>query len=81
MDAVIDNGSIMTDLNSLVDLPEVTLTYASAINNEDQIVAYGSNDHAYLLNPVPETFTTISLMAFSIAGLFLLRIRKCDALC
>jgi probable HAF family extracellular repeat protein len=37
------NGAVMTDLNSLVNLPaEVTLTQAVAINNSGQILAVGT---------------------------------------
>jgi probable HAF family extracellular repeat protein len=50
----------MTDLNSLVE-PGLgtTLIEAQGINDKGQIVANGSNDHAYLLTPTPEPSTLI----------------------
>ena len=46
------NGTGMADLTSLVRLPDgVSLTDAVAINDRGQILAFGSNEHTYLLNP------------------------------
>lgn len=46
------NGADMADLTSLVRLPTgVSLTYASGINDRSQVLAFGSNDHTYLLTP------------------------------
>jgi probable HAF family extracellular repeat protein len=49
------NGT-MTDLNSLVVLNGITLTDALGINDSGEIIAEGSNGHAYALSPtsVPE---------------------------
>ncbi len=45
------NGT-MTDLNTLVSLPGVTLTSAWGVNDLGQIVANGSDNRAYLLTPL-----------------------------
>lgn len=42
----------MIDLNTLVDLPGVTLDKAMAINNADQIAATSSDGRAWLLTPI-----------------------------
>jgi probable HAF family extracellular repeat protein len=55
-----DSGEGMTDLNSLIDLPDgVVLTLAMGINNNGQMIAIG-------LIPEPETF------ALMLAGLGLI---------
>jgi probable HAF family extracellular repeat protein len=49
-DAFLLSGSTMTDLNSLVTLSQgVSLIEATGINDLGQIVANGSDGHAYLL--------------------------------
>lgn len=48
------NGTEMTDLNSLVTLDSgIDLTDATGINDMGQIIANGSNAHAYLLTAAP----------------------------
>ncbi len=48
--AFLYSGGNMIDLNSTVSLPSgVYLTYATAINDVGQIVAWGSDGHSYLL--------------------------------
>jgi len=42
----------MIDLNTLVDLPGVTLDQAMAINNEDQIAATSTDGRGWLLTPI-----------------------------
>jgi probable HAF family extracellular repeat protein len=49
--AYLNENGVDYDLNSLVDLPGVTLTYGRAINDRGQIVASGSNNRSYLLTP------------------------------
>ncbi len=66
------DGTTMLDLNSLLigNLSGVELISASGINNQDQIAAYGSNGHAYLLSissvPVP---SSIWLFGSGVLGL------------
>ena len=64
------DGVGMTDLNSLVTLESgVYLTGAVDVNDVGQIIANGSNGHAYLIStmiPEPEIYTLI------LAGLGLL---------
>lgn len=43
----------MTDLNSLVSLPGVTLSIAWGINDRGQIVCVGDDYNSYLLTPIP----------------------------
>ena len=44
----------MQDLNNLVDLPPgVVLTTAYGINDQGWIVGVASNNHAFLLTPIP----------------------------
>ena len=69
------NGTEMIDLNSLVTLDGgIDLTDATGINDVGQIIANGSNGHAYLLTtaavPVPASawlFSSglIGLVSFS----------------
>ena len=49
------NGT-MTDLNSLVSLPGVTLSVASGINDHGQIVCSGDDYNSYLLTPIGPAF-------------------------
>ena len=72
-DAFIYENGTMTDLNSDVDLPGVTLLYAPAINDLGQIVALASNDDTYLLTPcgVPDASDTMLLMIFAMAGIWI----------
>jgi probable HAF family extracellular repeat protein len=52
MQAFIHRNGVLQNLNSLVDLPGVTLTDAVGLNDLGQIVANsGPNGHAYLLTP------------------------------
>jgi probable HAF family extracellular repeat protein len=51
--AVSFTDGLVTDLNTVVDLPGVTLAEAGAINDLGQIVADGTNGRAYLLTPIP----------------------------
>jgi len=49
------NGAGMTNLNTLVSLPNgAHLTEARGINDMGQIVANGSDNHAYLVSPAPQ---------------------------
>ncbi len=57
-DAMIYSNGQMADLASLVITPGVALVSAFAINDLGQIAAYGSNDHGYLVVPVPATTAT-----------------------
>lgn len=65
------NG-IMTDLNTLVALPQGTsLLEATAINDLGQIVANGSDGHGYLLTPSGGTInvrTNLAAATFTIVG-------------
>jgi probable HAF family extracellular repeat protein len=57
------NGEGMTDLNSLVDLPEgLVLTYASDINDRGQVLA-----SATLPIPEPETYA-LMLVGLGLVG-------------
>lgn len=59
------NGEGMTDLNSLVDLPQgAILTHAIDINNNGQVIAWGSGPTTMI--PEPETY------ALMLAGLGLI---------
>ncbi len=52
--AFLYSGGAMTDLNGLVTLPSgVYLTQATDINDHGQIIANGSDNHPYLLTPLP----------------------------
>lgn len=58
------DGAGMVDLNSLVTLADgAYLTEARGINDSGQIVANGSNGHAYLLSPVPEPEAAAMMLA------------------
>jgi probable HAF family extracellular repeat protein len=72
--AYLDNNGTMTDLNSLID-PHLgwTLETATAINDNGQIVGWGTNasgqTEAFLLsNPVPEP-SSLVLAALGFTGL------------
>ena len=68
------NGQGMFDLNRLVDMPAgVYLTDATAINDNGQIAAMGSDFHVYLVSGVPEPSAAILLTAA--AGVLWLRWR------
>ena len=55
--AFLDSNGVMVDLNTLIDPNlQITLLSATGINDNGQIVA-NSNNHAYLLTPVPEPGT------------------------
>jgi hypothetical protein len=71
----------LMNLNELVVglEPGVKLTSATGINDRGQIIANGSNDYAYLLNPggqrpIPEP-ASLGLSAAVVAGFLLLRHR------
>lgn len=79
-----DNGQIF-DLNSLlVEGTGWQLTSASSVNDNGQIVGYGSyvdnngqqQTRAYLLQPVPESETTLGVLAFGAFGAISLLRRK-----
>ena len=58
------DGVGMTDLNTLVNLKNgIYLGNATGINDRGQIIANGSDGHAYLLSPVPEPETYAMLLA------------------
>jgi len=59
--------STMYDLNDLVE-GDLNLREASGINNVGQIVANGSDGHAYRLDPVPEP-STMALLSAGALGL------------
>lgn len=61
-----------TDLNTLVDLPGVTLLSAMDINNAGQILTRGTGGY-YILTPVPEPATAAAL---AVAGLVARRRRR-----
>jgi probable HAF family extracellular repeat protein len=61
--AFIDIGGKMTDLNTLVELPGVTLINATGINDNGQIIAAGDNNHCYLLTPIPPRLINLSCRA------------------
>ena len=62
--AVLWQNGFITDLNSLVSLNSPGyLQSALFINGSGQIVAQGSNGHAYLLSPVPEPQTYALMLA------------------
>lgn len=69
---ITDAQQHMIDLNSEVALSGNTyLTQASAINDRGQVIAYGSDAHAYLLTPVPEPGTFgLMVMGLGMLGLF-----------
>ena len=69
--AFIDNNGTMTNLNTLVNLPGVSLMYGADINDVGQIVAEGSNNQAYLLTPVADDSPTATLLGVSIWGVML----------
>lgn len=75
--AFLCSGSTMIDLNTLIDpASDWTLESATAINDSGQIVGYGyrgGQDHAFLLDPVPEP-ATICLL--TLGGIFIYRRRK-----
>lgn len=64
---IASTSSPMQDLNTLVNLESVVLYDARGINASGQIIANGSNSHAYLLtlSPVPEPKS----YALALAGL------------
>ncbi|MGA7724291.1 MAG: immunoglobulin domain-containing protein [Opitutaceae bacterium] len=51
--AFIYNNGVMTDLNTVVNLPNTTLAQAMAINDLGQIVANDDTGRAFLLTPIP----------------------------
>jgi probable HAF family extracellular repeat protein len=67
----------MFDLNTLTSLPNgVELTQVAGINDVGQIVAFGSNQHSYLLSPVPEASTTAMWLLGGLAGGVIARRRR-----
>jgi len=77
--AILYENGTMTDLNTLID-PTLkwNLKIAYAINDSGQIVGYGSNgsqNHAFLLTPVPEPSTFI-LLGIGFISLMLYTRRK-----
>jgi probable HAF family extracellular repeat protein len=71
--AFLDNGAGFTDLNTLIPSgSDWTLLFASAINDDGQIVGYGTgpdgNTDAFLLTPVPEP-SGIVLIGVAFIGL------------
>ena len=64
------------NLNSLVSLPDRSiLTQALGINDSGQIIATGSDYHAYLLSPIPEP-ESYALMLFGLVVVGLSARRK-----
>ncbi|MGD1031996.1 MAG: hypothetical protein ABSA05_12745 [Opitutaceae bacterium] len=59
--AFVYRNGMMTDLNSLVSLPGVTLSIASGINDHGQIVCSGDDDNSYLLTPISSVVGNVSV--------------------
>lgn len=75
--AFLHSGSMMTDLNTLLDSSGTGYTVRAAygINDRGQIVGYADihgESHAMLLTPIPEPATTI-LLCFGAVGLMIYR--------
>jgi probable HAF family extracellular repeat protein len=76
--ATLWQNGLITDLNSVVTLPNgLYLTVAFGINDLNEIIASGSNEHAYLLNidnvPLPGS---VWLLGTSLLGIALISKRK-----
>jgi probable HAF family extracellular repeat protein len=67
-DAIVYTFGSMYDLNSLVSLPGVSLSAATAVNDYGQIVANSTNNQAYLLTPIPGAAAAITAQPISVAG-------------
>jgi probable HAF family extracellular repeat protein len=77
-DAFVYSNGVMSDLNSdLANTLPTTLTNATAINDEGQIVALGANGDTYLLTPESESTTPepASIWLLGMGGLLLLSLR------
>ena len=74
--AFVDSDGLMTNLNSLVSLPGVTLSDATGINDLGDIVANGTNGQAYLLTPIPEPSTFAALIGGAAYGVATIRRRR-----
>jgi probable HAF family extracellular repeat protein len=70
--AFVYSDGVMYDLNALVSLG-AELNSAEGINDSGQIIANGSNGHAYLLTPVVPEPSSFVLLG---AGLAVLRLAR-----